>query len=80
MHREGGGGTDQAEHGAGRVEPLDAGRLGDALADMLADPAALARMGENASALAQQRFRFDALVERLERLYEELRDRAPAAR
>ena len=69
-----------AEHGAGRVEPLDAGRLGDALADMLADPAALARMGENASALAQQRFRFDALVERLERLYEELRDRAPAAR
>lgn len=55
--------------GAGRVLPVAAEPIEDALSEMLGDPDELLRMGEKARALAEERFALEHVVDQLEDLY-----------
>lgn len=58
-----------AAAGAGRVEPCDAERFGDAITEMFADPAAMARMGENGRRCASDQFDWARIAARMEEAY-----------
>ena len=57
--------------GAGRIVECDAGQLGDALTEMLADPAGLAAQGQAARALAEK-YRWETIAVGLEKVYQDL--------
>jgi glycosyltransferase involved in cell wall biosynthesis len=60
-------------HGAGRlVPPEDPGALGSAIAELLADPAARAELGERARAAAAGPYSWDRIAGMTLELYEEL--------
>ena len=61
-----------ATAGAGRVLPLDAALLAEALDEMLADREALGQMGEAARRLASDEFSLSSVVDSLETLYRQV--------
>ncbi len=63
----------------GRIVPLDADTLANALADLLAEPARLAAMGRASRALYEDEFGIDVLATRLAALYVAVA-RSPRAR
>jgi glycosyltransferase involved in cell wall biosynthesis len=63
--------------GAGRVTACDAGQVADAMAEMIASPAELAKSGAAAKALART-FRWENIALKLEEAYEKL-TRRPAS-
>jgi glycosyltransferase involved in cell wall biosynthesis len=54
------------------VEPRDPKALADAIARLLRDPDEAKRLGEAARARQQREYSLDAMVRRIESLYEEL--------
>jgi glycosyltransferase involved in cell wall biosynthesis len=61
------------EHGAGRLVPAgDPYALATAIRELLADPSALAALGERAAAAAAGPYSWERIAERTIRLYEEL--------
>jgi glycosyltransferase involved in cell wall biosynthesis len=61
------------EHGAGRlVPPGDPGALGEAIGELLADPAARERLAERARAAAAGPYAWDSVAERTMAVYEEV--------
>ncbi|MHA1112878.1 MAG: glycosyltransferase [Alphaproteobacteria bacterium] len=58
-----------AAAGAGRVEPCDAERFGDAIVEMFADPDALARMGAGGWRCARDEFDWARIAARMEETY-----------
>ncbi len=61
-----------AAAGAGKVTPVEAGAVAEALAAMLGDGAGLRAMGERGRRLVAERFTWPHVGEALERLYAEV--------
>ena len=57
---------------AGRIVEVRAGAVAGALVEMLADQPRLESMGENGRRMVRERFAFSTVIDRLERMYEQL--------
>ncbi len=61
-----------AEHGAGLIEPLDARRMGDAMARVLIDRSLSLEMSQRGRAMVAKRFSVVRVVDQVESLYRRL--------